>query len=402
MTRARPYLAGVTGTNGKTSTTRWLAAALAAPNRSDVPVACLDSLAWRLGDRDLGSRRDEAALASALDALERERGAAAVIELTSHALGTGFARSLDFRLAVFTNLTQEHLELHHTYERYLACKAQLFVRLGAGATAVLNARDDASRLIRGVLPNGTMIRTYGTRSRGPAWCTPDVEAVDVVVDRDGTSARLVWANPDPDAPQAIRLRALGEVFVENALAALLGARAAGVPLSVASAAIADCEAPPGRFTRVASSPDVYVDVAHSPDALARTLGAARSLANVSGGRVLLVFGSGGQRDVEKRRAMGRAAGGADVAIITSDEARGGHPLDVAQAIASGMSRPERARIELDRVRAVERALSAAHPNDVVVIAGRGPLGAPAMGTTQLASDALIVKTLLGRSPDAVR
>ncbi len=392
---------GVTGTNGKTSTTRWVAAALSANGaRSGIAggnglLLCLDSLAWRLGTRDLGPRRDEAALHAAIVALEAERGRAAVVELTSHALSTGFGRSLSFDVGVFTNLTQEHLELHETYERYLACKAQLFVRLPPGATAVLNARDDACRLLNGVIPEGTTVRTYGAESRGPTWRTPEVDAVDVAVDREGTSARLVWTNGEPDAPLTLRVRAHGEIFVENALAALLAARAAGVSWPVAAEGIAALSAPPGRFMRVASSPDVYIDVAHSPDALARTLATARTLAKQSGGRVLLVFGSGGQRDVGKRVPMGRAASEADVAIVTTDEARGGHPADVARDIVAGMTRPSLAHVELDRVRAIEQVLAMARPSDIVLIAGRGPIGASLLGGPGLASDEVIVDAVLG-------
>ncbi len=397
---ASPLL-GVTGTNGKTSTVRWIAAALSTHSPLDagangaISVLCLDSLAWRLGHRDLGPRRDESALLAAVATLEAERGRAAVVELTSHALSTGFGRSLRFDVGVFTNLTQEHLELHETYERYLACKAQLFVRLPPGATAVLNARDDACRLLKGVLPDGTTVRTYGSESRGLAWRTPDVDAIDVAIDREGTSARLVWATEGPDAPRTLRLRAVGAIFIENALAALLAARAAGVSWSVAAEAIAAQEAPPGRFMRVARSPDVYIDVAHSPDALARTLATARTVANQSGGRVLLVFGSGGQRDVGKRRPMGRAASEADVAIVTTDEARGGLPADVASDIVAGMTSASVAYIELDRVRAIEQVLAMARPSDVVLIAGRGSMGADVLGGPGLASDEVIVEAVLG-------
>ena len=232
---AMARLVGVTGTNGKTSTTRWIAAALAAPPAQPT-VACLDSIAWQIaphalgphahGSHALGPRRDEAALRAALatlDAIAKEGGAAAAIELTSHALGTGFARALDFDVAVFTNLSQEHLEVHDTFERYLACKAQLFVRLRAGATAVLNARDDASRVLRGVLAREVRVCTYAVPSRGAAWCAPDVEATEVKVTREGTIARLSWASPSSDAAESLHLPAIGVVFVENGLAALLAA-----------------------------------------------------------------------------------------------------------------------------------------------------------------------------------
>ncbi|MBL8740687.1 MAG: hypothetical protein JNK04_06330, partial [Myxococcales bacterium] len=298
-------LVGVTGTNGKTSTARWAAAALGASSAH--PVLCLDSVAWRIGDRDLGGCRSEAALEAALAAFADAGGDAGVIELTSHALGTGFARALPFRVGVFTNLTPEHLDVHGTMARYLACKAQLFVRLGPGSTAVLNANDDACRLLARLLPPNVDSVAYGHTARGASWCDPDVTITDVVVDEEGTSARLVWRVPRADTVGSVRVLALGAMFVENAVAAMLAASACGVPLAAAAAAISRCPPPPGRLVRLARAPDVYLDLAHTPDALARTLITGRALANLKGGRLLLVFGSGGQRDVAKRAAMGRAA-----------------------------------------------------------------------------------------------
>ena len=368
-------LVGVTGTNGKTSTARWAAAALGA--LSARPVLCLDSVAWRIGDRDLGRGRTEAALDAALADFTSQGGDVGVIELMSHALGTGFGRALAFEVGVFTNLTPEHLDVHGTLERYLACKAQLFIGLRPGSTAVLNANDDACRVLARLLQPGVECLTYGLGARGPSWCEADVTITDIVVGAEGTRARLAWRVPSADAPGSLFVPAIGAVFIENAVAAMLAASACGVPLAVAASTIASCPPPPGRFVRLAHAPDVYLDLAHTPDALARTLVTGRALAERSGGRLLLVFGSGGQRDVGKRAQMGRAARDADWAIVTTDEGRGSPPMVVARAIAVGMGRDAHVHIELNRLRAIEKALEEASPDDGIRSTNRVAAPAPA-------------------------
>jgi UDP-N-acetylmuramoyl-L-alanyl-D-glutamate--2,6-diaminopimelate ligase len=171
-----------------------------------------------------------------------------------------------------------------------------------------------------------------------------------------------------DAPAALKVQAIGEVFAENALAALAAAVASGVPASAAASAITRADPPPGRFEVVRREPHVVVDYAHTPDALARTLGAARRLCS---GRLSLVFGAGGERDRDKRPLMGQAARAADRVWLTSDNPRSEDPRAIADAIAEGLADHPDVLVELDRERAIVAAVRGAAAGDVVVLAGKG-------------------------------
>jgi UDP-N-acetylmuramoyl-L-alanyl-D-glutamate--2,6-diaminopimelate ligase len=190
----------------------------------------------------------------------------------------------------------------------------------------------------------------------------------VSFDFDGTEVTL---DPGPlagSSPPTIRVRAIGDVYAENALAALGAALAAGVPIDGAAAALARAEPPPGRFEVVWRRPYVIVDYAHSPDALARTVLSARTLARE---RLVLVFGAGGHRDRDKRPKMGEAARPADRILLTSDNPRDEDPATIAAAIREGLTGHENVGTELDRRVAIRRAVLDASPGDVIVVAGRG-------------------------------
>lgn len=358
---------GVTGTNGKTSTVSFVQAAL---RTLGAPVAAITTLGKKIDDDVLALPRDHAGFIETLRRV-REAGGRAAIELTSEALANGFALAWPCRVGVFTNLTRDHLDAHQSAEHYLASKAQLFLHLrGVGAhppSAVVNACDPAGELVAGVVPEGTVVRTYAVASRGTAWTQADVEARDVGVSWTGTRASLVWKK-GLAGPAVIETRAIGEVFVENALAALLGSMALGADASEAARAIASCPAPAGRFEVVAERPWVVVDYAHSPDALARTLACARTIATAG---VTVVFGAGGGRDRGKRPHMGRAAAGADRVVLTSDNPRDEDPAAIAAAIRGGIPRGPEIVVELDRARAIDRAVREAGPADVVIVAGKG-------------------------------
>ncbi|HVM69594.1 MAG TPA: cyanophycin synthetase, partial [Gaiellaceae bacterium] len=165
--------------------------------------------------------------------------------------------------------------------------------------------------------------------------------------------------------------AIGDVYAENALAALLGAVAAGVAPADAAEALAIAPAPPGRFEVIHERPYVVVDYAHSPDALARTVAIARSLADRGGARLTVVFGAGGKRDKAKRRPMGEAARSADVVVLTTDNPRDEDPGEIAAEIAQGLVGHLAVRTVLDRRGAIEQAILEAKDEDVVVVAGKG-------------------------------
>jgi UDP-N-acetylmuramoyl-L-alanyl-D-glutamate--2,6-diaminopimelate ligase len=355
---------GVTGTNGKTTTTAWVAAAL---RRLGGPVARATTVGFYLDDELVPMERTYDGFIAGMKACHDRGGRRAAIELTSEALAAGFARAWPCQVGVFTNLTHDHLDAHGSAEHYLASKAQLFVSLPAGATAVLNASDPVFALLREVIDPGVRVLSYAVPARGPAEGEPDLVATSVAVDWTGT--RITCAAKDPTLPREIRVRAIGEVYAENALAALLGAVAAGVPPDEARAALAEAPPPPGRFEVVHERPYVVVDYAHSPDALARTVGAARALAGEA--KLFVVFGAGGKRDKAKRAPMGEAARPADHVLLTTDNPRDEDPADIARAIAAGLGGHGSVRTELDRQKAIAAAIREAKDEDVVLVAGKG-------------------------------
>jgi UDP-N-acetylmuramoyl-L-alanyl-D-glutamate--2,6-diaminopimelate ligase len=358
---------GITGTNGKTSTTRWIAACLACIGR---PVAQTTTLGSFLDDAPFGATRDfDGFLATMRAALDRG-GRFAAIELTSEALARGFARAWPCAFGVFTNLTHDHLDAHHSPEHYLASKAQLFVGLPPDGAAVLNAGDPASDLIAAVIPPGVRIVRYAVPSRGEPRFVPDLQATAVETSWDGTRIAIDARGELAHAPRVLTIRAIGDIYAENALAALGAALAAGVPPKDAARALADAPVPAGRFQVLAHdrSPRVVVDYAHTPDALARTLAVARGLCH---GELWVVFGAGGERDKDKRGPMGAAASRADHVVVTSDNPRGEAPARIADQIREGIDAGVDVRIEPDRHVAIHRAVLEAAERDVVIVAGKG-------------------------------
>jgi UDP-N-acetylmuramoyl-L-alanyl-D-glutamate--2,6-diaminopimelate ligase len=356
---------GVTGTNGKTSTTSFIAALLGLVAR---PVARVTTLGCFLDEELLDVPAHYDGFLQTLERCWRAGGRFAALELTSEALALGFAKAWPCRIGVFTNLSPDHSDAHGTVEHYLAAKAQLFMSLPAGGTAVLNARDEAGRLLCDVLGPKVDVIRYGVASRGPVWAPVDLAVEEIESSWSGTRATLAPSARFPNLPRKLELQAIGEIFVENALAALGAALAAGVPAELAVLCLAEVPAPPGRFQLVRTRPYVVVDYAHTPDALVRTLATARALC---AGQLSLVFGAGGDRDRAKRPLLGAAARAADQIVLTSDNPRREDPLVIMAAVAAGIgSHPKLVR-EPDRATAIRFAIDSAGPDDVVLIAGKG-------------------------------
>jgi len=364
---------GVTGTNGKTSTCRLLAAALRQVSR---PVIEVTTLGVRLDEERLPRGKRFADFLAALKTAADRGSRYAVLEATSHGLAQGYARSWRFDLGVFTNLSPDHLSTHGTWEHYLAAKAQLFMHLGPGCTAVFNAGDPHSLFIDQATPQDVHRRWFYAPSRGEALHASDLTAASISLTPEGTTITL---EPSPTADALggeLRTRLIGEVFAENALAAALAALAAGIPPASVSAGIALCPPVPGRFEVVhhgPGEPTIAVDYAHTADALIHTCRSARLL-TATRGRVLIVFGAGGGATPSKRLPMGVAVGrAADLAFITNDNPRDEDPKAIARTLAAGVREGGQSRgvIELDRRRAITTAIAEANPGDVVVIAGKG-------------------------------
>jgi UDP-N-acetylmuramoyl-L-alanyl-D-glutamate--2,6-diaminopimelate ligase len=339
-------LAGVTGTNGKTTTTHLVRAALDA---AGIPCAVIGTLGGAFGERrwPLANTTPLAIELQALLAAQRDAGAKAVaMEVSSHALALGRVEDLAFDVAALTNITRDHLDFHGTMERYVAAKRRLFA---LAPLQVLNVDDPAGARFACELPGAL---TYAIDA--PA----ALRATEVRLEGDGSRFRV------GEAEFAINLP--GRFNVRNALAALGIATRVGASLADVRRGFAAMRAVPGRMERIgAFGIDAIVDYAHTPDALENVLRAVRETAKR---RLIVVFGCGGERDPGKREEMGAIAKRlADRVIVTSDNPRGEDPLSIARAVANGFG----VEIELDRRRAIRRAIDEAQPGDVVVVAGKG-------------------------------
>jgi UDP-N-acetylmuramyl-tripeptide synthetase len=360
---------GVTGTNGKTSTTRFVSAGLAAGPGG--PVARVTTVDAGIGDAIGPPPTDHDDFVQLMQTLHDRGGRRAAIEATSATLGLGFARAWPVRVGVFTNLGHDHQRTHGSFEHYLASKAQLFVNLPPGGAAVLNAGDPCSALIAEVVPPGVRLLYFA----GPGPCPADVEIHLQILEATPTWAGLqlqLRAAPElGPIPRTMQLRALPKFQASNAAAALLACLALGVSGHVAVAAIADVAPPPGRFEwlehEIPSAPRVVIDYAHTPEALTAALASARALCT---GRLILVIGAGGDTDPNKRPPLGAAATGADLVWLTNDNPRYEDPTIIVEGLRQGLGDTPHV-IELDRGRAIAQAIQAAGPDDVVLIAGKG-------------------------------
>lgn len=352
----------VTGTNGKTTTTSMIEAIVAA---SGEPAARLTTLgAWVAGEPVIANDKADEFLRTVETAVEKGVRTLA-LETTSKALVYGIARRWPARVAVFTNLSRDHLEAHGSAEAYLAAKAQLFMALPRDGAAILNADDPSAALIAEVLPASVQPLWFSRVRRDV-----DLATTEIVATAAGTEISLAPSALADALGGTLSLRAPGEVHVANALAAALAAHALGYAPRAIRDGLRSFGGVPGRFEIVARAPLVVVDYAHTPDGLLGTLTTARSLVPANA-RVVCVFGCGGGRDRGKRGEMGAiAARLADVVIITNDNPRHEDPDRIAKDICDGMPLGS-AEVILDRRDAITRAISRAHVTDVVVIAGKG-------------------------------
>jgi UDP-N-acetylmuramoyl-L-alanyl-D-glutamate--2,6-diaminopimelate ligase len=355
------WIAGVTGTNGKTTCSHWIARCLARVGRRAAVIGTLgngfpDALAPATH-----TTPDAVAMQSTLASL-RDQGAQAVaMEVSSHALDQDRVDGVAFDTALFTNLTRDHLDYHGTMEAYGDAKAKLFARPELAA-AVINVDDAFSASL------ATRIDRDRVRVLGYGIGRGDIAAHDVGLSARGLrlEIRTPWGARTVENGQV-----LGAFNVSNLLGTLGVLMTAEVSLDAACDALARVAPVAGRLERLHApgQPLVVVDYAHTPDALEQVLTTLRGVAPPHG-RLVCVFGCGGDRDPGKRPLMGAAATRfADLAIVTSDNPRGEAPDAIAAAVAAGAG-PNHV-IELDRARAIALALSWSRPDDVVLIAGKG-------------------------------
>ncbi len=374
-------LTGVTGTNGKT-TTAWIMRHLLSARYS---AALIGTLGIFLPDgnplqAESLTTPGPVELARVLSQLVQRGVNAISMEVSSHALDQGRVHALRFDAAVFTNLTRDHLDYHGTLEAYLDAKKSFVELLRDNGTAVINADDSAWQ---GLEQRAQRSFRFGiTRNHA------DVGAQDIDYRADGTRFALTYAGQRA----SVDLPLLGDYNVQNALGAAAACLSLGYSLTEIAELLSSVPQVPGRLEKIHTSGfTVLRDYAHTPDALERVL---RTLRDVVGGRIIAVFGAGGDRDKGKRAEMGEIAQRlADVAIVTSDNPRSESPEAIIDDIVAGMKSGEYARI-VNRREAIAEALRSARRGDVVLLAGKGHETYQIIGSQKLDFDERAIVTEL--------
>ncbi|HUX34629.1 MAG TPA: UDP-N-acetylmuramoyl-L-alanyl-D-glutamate--2,6-diaminopimelate ligase [Gemmatimonadaceae bacterium] len=380
----RLRLVGVTGTNGKTTTVHMLRHLLDAPGARS---ASIGTLGVRIGSE--GTPLDGGSGLTTPGPVELQRVFRALadvgvrtvsMELSSHALDQHRAEGVSFDAAVFTNLTRDHLDYHHTMQAYFEAKARLADQLAPGGVVVANADD----------PAWDALRARGRRIRfGVEAADADARADDLQVGPQGSAFTLQLGQERHPA----LLPLIGDFNIANALGASAAAWALGQTPARIAGLLSSMPQVPGRLERLLDRPLVLRDYCHTPDALTRALDALRPF---TAGRLICVFGAGGDRDRGKRPLMGAAAeAGADVVVVTSDNPRTEDPERIIDDVVAGMTRTGYVRMA-DRRAAIARALDLARPDDVVLLAGKGHETYQVIGTTNVPFDEkMIVRELRG-------
>jgi UDP-N-acetylmuramoyl-L-alanyl-D-glutamate--2,6-diaminopimelate ligase len=352
-------LVGVTGTNGKTTTVSILRHLLSKsrPAASIGTLGVIGPDGSPLPDTQGLTTPGPVQFAEVMRRLADESVGAVAMEVSSHALDQGRIAAATFSAAIFTNLTRDHLDYHGTLEAYRTAKIKLAELVRPGGVLAVNADDTAWE---GVGREGVHVVHYGIEGRG------EVQAENIRFVPGGVE----WHMRTPSCTADVHLPLFGTYNVQNALGAAAALWGMGWTSPQIAEALADLPQVPGRLERVAASAGtaIVIDYAHTPDALERALKALRPLV---AGRLIVVFGAGGDRDPGKRSVMGRvAAQNADFSIITSDNPRNEDPLRIASDIESGMGTAPKLRV-LDRREAIARAIEMATPRDLVLLAGKG-------------------------------
>src|SRR3989449_1261301 len=361
----RLRLAAVTGTNGKTTTTFLIKHIC---EKAGLRCGLIGTVRYEIGERVLPAIRTTPESLDLQDLFAQIANAgcrAAAVEVSSHALAQERTRGLEWDVAVFTNLTQDHLDFHGTMERYFESKMKLFNQLAQQqkkrkAVAVVNIDDRYGEQLRNKIDKRISVVTYGMGARA------DFRASNYRMEFGGTSYQLDARGKS----YLVRVPLIGRFNVANSLAALAAANALGVGLREAVLSLAKSPQVPGRLEMVPAKRQfqVFVDYAHTPDALLNVL---KTLRELGPRRLIVVFGCGGNRDREKRPLMGQVVDqNADYAVITSDNPRKEDPDKIIAEVEKGFRGNHFEKIT-DRAQAISRAIEIAQPRDIVLIAGKG-------------------------------
>jgi len=359
----RLTMVGITGTNGKTTTAYLIRSILEASGARAGLIGTIEYLFGRTSTPASHTTPESLELQELLAQMVSAGCSAVAMEVSSHALHQSRVHGIDFSAAVFTNLTQDHLDYHGSMDKYFRAKRILFEELGSDAPAVINA-DDSWGQVLAREHRGALI-TYGFRPGNT------VVVQDSAVTLDGTT---ITVSVD-GASVEVRSVLVGTFNVYNIVAALSAAYALGIPLEAIVSGIGQLSTVRGRFERIQSQKGwtAIVDYAHTPNALENCLRTIRAvLPKNHPGRVITVFGAGGDRDRTKRPAMGAVAASlSDVVILTSDNPRSEDPLSIIKEIAAGIPPQVSYDIEPDRRQAIAQAIERARPGDVILVAGKG-------------------------------
>ncbi len=382
-------ITGITGTNGKTTIAYILRHIL---RHAGKKVALLGTIEYETIAKTAPARTttpDPIELAGMMAETVAAGGEHLVMEVSSHALDQHRTDGIEFDTAVFTNLSGDHLDYHGSMENYFAAKRRLFESLSDSAWAVLNRDEDYSEAI--VPATRASILWYGLSTAA------DVSGRIDGIDMNGS--RFLLRTGDGEAP--VQTRLIGRHNIYNCLAAAATAKVLGVDCETVAAALATAEHVPGRLQRIdAAAPfDVLVDYAHTDDALDNVLS---SLKPIAAGRLILVFGCGGDRDRTKRPRMAEAAENwADEIVVTSDNPRSEDPAAIIDEIMPGFSSKGRSKVraEPDRRAAIAAALNLAETGDVVLVAGKGHENYQVVGDKRIQfDDAEIIRKIVSGSP----
>jgi UDP-N-acetylmuramoyl-L-alanyl-D-glutamate--2,6-diaminopimelate ligase len=367
-------LVGITGTNGKT-TTAYLVDSILHAAGSMTGFVGTTGYRTPAGSRPALNTTPESLDLQQMFAEVRDAGGThAVLETSSHALAMDRLWGCHFAVAIYTNLTRDHLDYHKTFEDYFAAKRALFAGTGAGVphVAVINSDDPYATQLSG-LAERTL--TYGLKG------TPDLTTKKFALNING----LEFTAQTPSGKVEVSSPLVGRINVYNILAAIGAGIGLEIPVAQIEKGIANLENVPGRFQRIDEGQPflVVVDFAHTDDALRNLISTARELSPTA--RIITLFGAGGDRDRAKRPLMGEAAGAlSDLVVLTSDNPRSEDPLRIINDVAVGLQKVDaKYRVEPDRERALEIALEEARPGDIVLVAGKGH------ETTQVMADRTI-------------
>ena len=361
-------LIGVTGTNGKTTVTHLIQRIV---EDAQHKCALIGTLGYKLSGKDTyhdakHTTPQAPELQKTLEMICEQNIDYVAMEVSSHALEQNRVGGCDFDGAVFTNLTQDHLDYHITMNNYFEAKALLFRGLKKGDFAVINNDDEYAQRFKDVVPEGVKIYTYGIKNDA------DVKAEDIDFSIHGAKFKIN-AKKAAAGHKDVNLQMNGMFSVYNALAALTAGIAMGFDIDVCIRALEETKSVDGRFEIVSKKPLVIVDYAHTPDGLENVLKAAREL-TPKDANLVCMFGCGGDRDATKRPKMGKIADeNADIVVVTSDNPRSEDPQLIISDILAGIKtvNTQKVFVEPDRRTAISMLKNIAKENDVVVLAGKG-------------------------------